>query len=96
MQRKMALLELSNEADFFGFVTKNYIIPGIRTGEHSITFPIDHAYFQIYTLKIDSLGAHEHREMTAVLRGSWGCISFAKQPLEAPYLLTSAAFRSYL
>ena len=44
MQRKMALLELSNEADFFGFVTKNYIIPGIRTGEHSITFPIDDAY----------------------------------------------------
>ena len=56
MQRKMALLELSNEADFFGFVTKNYIIPGIRTGEHSITFPIDRAYFQIYTLKIDSPG----------------------------------------
>lgn len=96
MQRKMALLELSNEADSLGFVTKNYIIPGIRTGEHSITFPIDHAYFQIYTLKIDSLGAHKHREMIAVLRGSRGCISFTKQPLEAPYLLTSAAFRSYL
>lgn len=76
MQRKMALLELSNEADFFGFVTKNYIIPGIRTGEHSNTFPIDHAYFQIYTLKIDSLGAHEHGEMIPVPRASWGCISF--------------------
>lgn len=93
MQRKMALLELSNEADFFGFVTKNYIIPGIRTGEHSITFPIDDAYFQIYTLKIDSLGAHDHGEMIPVLRASWGCVSFTKQ---APYLLTSAAFRSSL
>ena len=55
------------------------MIPGIRTGEHSIIFLIDHAcLFPALYFKIDSLGVHKHGEMIAVPRGSWDCTSFTK------------------
>lgn len=72
------------------FCYQHYIIPGIRTGENSITFSIDHGclfpalYFKN---KSDSFGAHEHGEMTAVPRGEMGLYKLRQIAIEGTILI---------